>query len=79
MAAEPQALAPLGGRRFTLTIAASAVYTALLVFGYLNQETYSALQMMTVGAYLAAASVQKWSQERYSPKESERAGHPGNE
>ena len=55
----------LGGRRFTLTMLCGLTYTVLLVGGYLNEGAYVTLQMMTVGAYLAANGAQKYTETRY--------------
>lgn len=57
-------LAPVGGRRFALTIACATLYTLLLIAGLLTENGYITLQMMTVGAYMAANSVQKWAHEK---------------
>jgi hypothetical protein len=57
-------LAGYGGRRFVLTVAASLLYTLLLIADLLSQDAYVTLQMMTVGAYMAANSVQKWAHEK---------------
>ena len=56
-------LAGYGGRRFALTVGASAVYTALLVFEILTEDAFVMLQMMTVGAYMGASSVQHFARE----------------
>jgi hypothetical protein len=56
-----QPLAPAGGRRFVLTVGASGLYTLLLVAGLITEDGYITLQMMTVGAFMAANSVQKWA------------------
>jgi hypothetical protein len=55
----------VGGRRFALVLLCSFGYTALLVGGYMDQGSYVALQMMTVGAYLAANGAQKYTETRY--------------
>lgn len=58
------AFAEVGGRRFVLTVACGALYTVLLVAGLLSEDGYITLQMMTVGTFMAANSVQKWANAR---------------
>lgn len=53
-----QSFSPYGGRRFVLTIAASIAYTLLFMAGLLTEAGYITLQMMTVGAYMAASASQ---------------------
>lgn len=48
-----------GGRRFLLTLGAGVVNTALLVRGYIDQDTFFNLVTWTVGPYIAAGTVQK--------------------
>ncbi len=54
-----------GGRRFLLVVGCCLVYTALLVWGYLDQGGYVALQTLTVGAYIAGNGAQKYAESRY--------------
>ena len=54
-----------GGRRFALVIGCVITYTLLLVFGYLDGGAYVALQILTVGAYIAGNGYQKHSEARY--------------
>lgn len=58
MSRAERALSPYGGRRFVLTIAASIVYTLLFVASLLTEAGYITLQMMTVGAFMAASTAQ---------------------
>ena len=58
-------MANLGGRRFCLVLGCALVYTALLIFDYLDSGAYVALQTLTVGAYLAANGFQKNSENKY--------------
>lgn len=55
-----------GGRRFCLTAVCCLLYTALLVFGQVGQETYMTLQLATVGAYIAGNGAQKWAEKKYA-------------
>ena len=48
-----------GGRRYTLTGVSALAYVGLLVGGYIDQGGFVTLQLMTVGAYLAANGHQK--------------------
>lgn len=47
----------IGGRKFTLTIGASLLYTILLAWGLISEQTYMSLQMVTVGAFIAGNTV----------------------
>lgn len=58
----------LGGRRFMLVVVCGLTYTALLVNGYLDSGAYVALQAMTVGAYLAANTTQKYTESKYGSR-----------
>lgn len=49
-------------RRFKLVVGCCLVYAALLIGGYLGSGEFVSLQMMTVGAYLAANGFQKHSE-----------------
>ena len=48
-----------GGRRFVLVVFFGLMYSALLVFKYLDGNQYVTLQTLTVAAYLAANTIQK--------------------
>lgn len=50
-----------GGRRFLLTVGAGIVNTALRVFDFIDQATYSNLTLWTVAAYITGATAQKFS------------------
>ena len=52
-------IAKCGGRRFFLTCGASAIYTIMFALSVLTESGYITLQVMTVGAYLAANGHQK--------------------
>lgn len=52
-------LARYGGRRFALTVGAGVVYTALLIFGQLDQTAFVTLQVATVAVYIGANTAQK--------------------
>ena len=54
-----------GGRRFKLVVACCLNYTFLLVWGYIDPGSYVALQVMTVGAYIAGNGAQKYTETRY--------------
>jgi uncharacterized membrane protein YeaQ/YmgE (transglycosylase-associated protein family) len=49
----------LGGRRFLLCLGCSAVTTALLVAGYVDQGTWMAVILGTVGAYITGNVAQR--------------------
>lgn len=53
------------GRRFWLVVGCSVTYTLLFVFGKLDASAYETMQIMTVGAYLAANGVQKFTDKKY--------------
>lgn len=53
-------------RRFHLVAVSCAVYTALLVGGYIDQSAYVSLQVMTLGAYIAGNGVQKFTDAKYN-------------
>ena len=63
-----QPLAPYGGRRFVLTIGASLLCTMLLVADLIGEDSYIALQMMTVGAFMAASAAQHIAHENAEGK-----------
>jgi hypothetical protein len=48
-----------GGRRFVMTIGAGLVHTALLVTGYVTEQTYLTLTLATVATYIGASTYQK--------------------
>lgn len=49
----------LGGRRFLLTVGCGIVSSILLWYGKLDTGSYTAIILGTVGAYIAANTVQK--------------------
>jgi len=53
-----------------MVMTASMVYTALLVGGYLDPSTYRDLQVITVGAYLAANVHQKHTEAKFNAGDS---------
>lgn len=55
-------------RRFKLVVFCGLTYTALLVWGYLDSGAYVALQIATVGAYLAASGAQKYTEHKFNVK-----------
>lgn len=54
-----------GGRRFLLVVGCTLTYTLLLIWGLIDQDTYSNLQLWTVAAYIAGNNVQKFTDKRY--------------
>lgn len=48
-----------GGRRFLMTVGAGIVHTALLVFKYINEQTYLTLTISTIAVYIGANTTQK--------------------
>lgn len=55
-----------GGRRFLMTMGASAVNTLLLVYGKLSESAYLTTFLATIGAYLAAVGYQKHTEVKAS-------------
>ncbi len=53
------------GRRFLLVIVCAVTYTVLLILDHLDSGAYVALQLGTVGAYIAGNVAQKYSETRY--------------
>lgn len=52
----------VGGRRFALTVGSGIVNTALRWFEKIDVPTFRDLIIATVGAYIAASTVQKWKE-----------------
>lgn len=52
-------------RRFILVVGSCAVYTALLIGGYVDAAIYRDLQIWTVSAYIAGNGFQKFTDARY--------------
>lgn len=48
-----------GGRRFLMTVGAGLVDTALLIGGYISEQTYLTLTLATVAVYIGAGTYQK--------------------
>lgn len=67
------AFAPYGGRRFVLTIGASILYTMLLIADLIGENSYITLQMMTVGAFMAASAAQHVAHENAEGKRNDRS------
>ena len=57
-----------GGRRYALVVGCGLVYTALLIFGYIDPTVYGTLQIATVAAYIAGNSYQKQTEARYASR-----------
>lgn len=58
------------GRRFWLVVGCSITYTLLFIAGKLTASSYETMQIMTVGAYLAANGVQKFTDAKYARTDS---------
>lgn len=61
----------LGGRRFWLVVGCAITYTILFVVGKLDASAYETMQIMTVGAYLAANGFQKFTDKKYGSRTSD--------
>lgn len=48
-----------GGRRFIMTVAAGIIHTLLMISGVISEQTYMALTMATVAAYITANTYEK--------------------
>jgi hypothetical protein len=53
-----------GGRRFILVVSSVITFTLLLIFHYIDQATYMALTLPTLGGYLVANGVQKMTSKK---------------
>lgn len=57
-------LMTIGGRKFALVGFCSLMYTFLLIWGYVGENIYMNLQVMTVGAFIAGNAVGKFAENR---------------
>jgi hypothetical protein len=60
-------IAAAGGRRFVMTVGAGFVDTALLVGGYISEQTYLTLTLATVAVYIGAGTYQKTQEMKRVP------------
>lgn len=51
-----------GGTRFLLSLGCSVVNTGLLIWGFIDQETYKFLIIGTVGAFITGNTIQNASE-----------------
>lgn len=64
----------IGGRKFALVIGCAALYTFLLVWGYIGEDAYVNLQVMTVGAFILGNAASKFAENRNAHRNTDQAG-----